>query len=286
MASGNGVMASSFEDLIAEDLDSLIDSLPDDDGQVDRGGSGREIPDEVHSPVQVREEEPLPGEPTAAGQDWRAILDKVDPAELLTHPRAAGILGNMVQKKVQEEVTKSNAQLRAEFEAEVQRKADEDLLRTDPYGYRDAKEEARIRQEAESARKATENTIRTTVADEVRTGLDEKVLYRLFNEQPVEVQRELSGKDFPGDEHESRAAYLDAIVKARVRHELVTARRRWESDALPALQKQLAEEGHSPNQPAAARGKAPARTFDAKTVESMSLADFEANMDAIIDSLE
>ena len=182
------------------------------------------------APPETNAASPSPQTTTEpASPAWWTALDSVDPKELLKHPKVAGTLGDLAQRRATEE--------RKKWEADRARAEEENRLRAlrdnDPFKY--VEEEKRI--EAESQKQAATQA-------QVYGDID-GMLNEMYVRLPEADQKELAGKAF-GEGIAGRKAALEEFSKRLARKEVtdVTAKERakWEKDAREAIRKEVLAE--------------------------------------------
>lgn len=166
---------------------------------------------------------------TPPAPDWRTAIDSVDVKELLKHPRIAGTLGDLAQRRTREE--------RAKWEAEVSERVEKarlDALRdNDPAQY--VEEVKRL--EAERQKAADSQAALFKDFDET--------LNEMFTTLPKRDQEELAGKTF-GEGFAGRKAALKEfatrIAKAEAADVSSKDRAKWEKEREAAIRKELLAE--------------------------------------------
>ena len=183
---------------------------------------------------------------TPAAKDWRALLDEVDPKELLSHPRVGGIVGSRLEAERRRAAQEAEQALAArQQDAELER-----LRTTDPESY--AAEVGRRKEEAARA-------------GQVLSGIHSRIA-TWASTLPPEVQQKVSGKTYPGTYEDGVLAYTrevtELLTEHRVGEAVEKARQKWEKERLPALRAEiLAELNGGEPAPDTTRGAAPANGF-------------------------
>jgi hypothetical protein len=184
------------------------------------------------------------GTPDAApaAPDWRELVERIDPKELLQHPRIGGIVGS----RLEAERRRAAQEAEAHVQARQQDEQLERLRRDDPQAY--AEEVGRRRDE--SARQG-----------QVLSGIHARIA-TWASTLPPEVQQRVSGKTYPGSYEDGVLAYTrevaDLLTEHRVAEAVARERKRWETDVRAAIRKEvLAELNGGEPAPDTARGASP-----------------------------
>lgn len=170
---------------------------------------------------------PNPPQPTEGGTpntpDWREVLKGVDPKELLSDSRIAGVVGSKAQEIARKLAADTIAQQSAHADAARRR----ELRDSNPDAY--AEEDRRREQAAALAQAGLADT--------------DKMLDERFYLLSPESQAKLAGKVYQGEPMAARRAYLADLdelrAEDRLREQLparlAEERKKWEKDVLPAL---------------------------------------------------
>jgi hypothetical protein len=184
------------------------------------------------------------GTPDAApaAPDWRELVERIDPKELLQHPRIGGIVGS----RLEAERRRAAQEAEAHVQARQQDEQLERLRREDPTAY--AEEVGRRRDE--SARQG-----------QVLSGIHARIA-TWASTLPPEVQQRVSGKTYPGSYEDGVLAYTrevaDLLTEHRVAEAVARERKQWEKDVRAAIRKEvLAEVNGGEPSPDTAGGGAP-----------------------------
>lgn len=175
---------------------------------------------------------------TQGGADWRAVLDGVDPEELLKHPKIAGRLGDLAEKRARA----LREQVRREVEAEMEAQRLRKLRDEDPFAFAQADRE-REQQLVQQARQAEQGT---AVLARVQQDLASYVTEHF----PKDVVEKLAGKTYPGDYGQGMAAYIRDLTEATRAHQEEAQRKALE----PAIRKQVLAELNGDTSPEVAAG--------------------------------
>lgn len=184
--------------------------------------------------------------PKAETPDWRALLDTVDPKELLSHPRVGGIVGSRLEAERRRAIQEAEQAVEARQQDERLRA----LRKEDPEAY--------VREvEAQEQQRAQ--------AGQVVSGIHARVL-NLVATLPDEVKAPLSGKNYPGSYDEGVFAYTRDLMEAYAAHRekaaVAKAEQRWEKERREAIRKEiLAEINGDEPAPDTTRGAAPTGGF-------------------------
>lgn len=204
--------------------------------------------------------------PKAEAPDWRELVAKVDPEELLKDRRIGGIVGARLAEERRRAAQEAEAQLQArQQDAELER-----LRRDDPQGYAD---EVGRRNEERARQGQLVSGIHSRIATWAAT-------------LPPEVQQKLSGKSYPGPYEDGVLAYTrevaELLTEHRVAGAVAKARKQWEKDERPAIRQEILAElnGGEPS-PDTTRGGAPPNGFTVPTtwkeIDRLPKAVFKAH---------
>jgi hypothetical protein len=205
------------------------------------------LPEELATPATAPAPETTTEQSAAAQQAPEAVaapesvdlsaLDRVDPQALRTHPRVAGILGDMLHR----EKSRWEQGQKAEAERIARERAEQELLdlaRTDPYEF-----SQKYLQKTEAERLQAQIAQTRSQAQQALVADLGKALGTSVQLTPAEVERLSAALAGKGD-HEVVPAFADAIadIKAerklaeRVQKELAKEREAWaQQEASKAL---------------------------------------------------
>jgi len=171
--------------------------------------------------------------PETGAPDWRTAIDGVDPKELLKHPKIAGTLGDLAQRRAREE--------RQKWESEMAQRVEDARLKAlrdhDPAQY--VEEEKRLESERQRLAESQAAVFRD---------FDDS-LTEMFFALPKKDQEELAGKSFGEGlagrkaalrEFATRAAKAEAI--AEMQDASAKDRAKWEKEREAAIRKELLAE--------------------------------------------
>lgn len=153
--------------------------------------------------------------------DWRKWADTVDPAELLSHNRIAGIVGSMVQRLVTVQSEQTERERVAKERLEERRR----LRREDPVRFAELDE-------------AEENAA-ASIAESQKEA--DAAIFAFQSSLPEEVQAKLRGKVYPGTRQQGLQAYMNDVAILMADHlsdqKVEKFKQDWEKERLPVVQK-------------------------------------------------
>lgn len=182
------------------------------------------VPAAPPEPVSPPAAEP-PQTPVAPEPDWLAVIDKVDPKDILAHPKVAstvdGIIGSRVDALFRKQVARAESDRLAREEAEKRR----NLRESDLYAF------------ADYDRQKEQEALQREAADRLSTDERDRVLNRVFTSLPPDAQARLAGKVFPTPE-EFLIAAQDEAAAHKAQELIAKDRDRITKEAQEAARKQ------------------------------------------------
>ncbi|MDE2096662.1 MAG: hypothetical protein KGL39_05390 [Patescibacteria group bacterium] len=188
---------------------------------------------------------------TPSSPSWQTAIDSVEVRELLKHPKIAGALGDLAQRRAQQE--------RQKWDAEQEQRRLRDLRDADPHQY--VEEQKRIEEQTAKAQQAEAGFF---------SAFDTQ-LNDMYGRLSDTDKRELAGKNF-GTGMESRLAALDEFSKRLARNDAAEIAKKdrstWEKQARESIRKEvLAEINREEPAPDTGGGQAPPGALTAEEFE-------------------
>lgn len=241
---------------------------------------------------------PAADESVPDGSDWRRMLDTADAKELRSHPRIAGIVGDLAKKQAEAEVKKLRAELEQQQTNQRLFEADDndDLLtlgeakRTELRTLRQQAatqqaEQEQLATEAQHARSTLER-VQAQIHDYATTAMPKAVLDAAAKDVDFEaIPFEQGVRTWLEKVVDAAVAHkLGEAVERRLTAERKTIRAQVEKELRPALRQELLGEA-AENEPSPDLDKGSAAPRRATFAERLNAANDIKDLNAIVDSL-